>query len=59
MLATLKSYGGKRNLFVQPSIGFKKESDETELSRVRITVVPTAQTLFFATLALLTISATS
>lgn len=42
-LATLKSYGGKMNLLVQPSYGFKCPWVDTELSMVRITVVPTAQ----------------
>jgi hypothetical protein len=43
---TLKSYGGKMNLFVQPSNGFSVLADETELSIARIEVVPTAQIRF-------------
>src|SRR5690606_31728217 len=54
--AILKSYGGKINLFVQPSNVFKVWFDETELSKARIDVVPTAQILFLFALALFTIS---
>ena len=56
---TLNSYGGKMNLFVQPSNGFSVFADETELSIARIDVVPTAQILFFLTFAALTISQAS
>ena len=55
--AILNSYGGKINLFVQPSNSFKLPIDETELSMARITVVPTAQILFLLTIPSFIISA--
>ena len=39
------------NLLVQPSKGFRCASADTELSMERITVVPTAQTFLFASMA--------
>ena len=44
-LATVKSYGGKMNLLVQPSYSFKCPSVLTVLSMARITVVPTGTDL--------------
>jgi hypothetical protein len=51
--------GGKTNLFVQPSKGFKVFCDETELSTARIDVVPTVQNTFFLAFAAFTISQAS
>ena len=47
------------NLLVQPEYSFNKPFDDTELSIVRITVVPTAQTRFLSWIALLMISVDS
>src|SRR6187431_2399516 len=58
-VATLKSCGGKINLFVQPSKGFKVLCEETELSMARIDVVPTAQIRFLFDFASFTISQAS
>ena len=49
----LKSYGGKMNLFVQPSYGFKVPFVETELSIALKVVVPTEQILRFSLSAVL------
>src|SRR5690606_2647236 len=57
--AMLNSYGGKMNLFVQPSNGLRVLLVETELSTARIEVVPTQQTFLPSALALLTISQAS
>src|SRR5690606_39307470 len=55
-LAILKSYGGKMNLFVQPSISFNMPFEDTELSIARIAVVPTAQMRLLFLIPLFTIS---
>src|SRR5690606_33616358 len=55
-LAILKSYGGKINLFVQPSISFNIPFEDTELSMARMAVVPTAQIRFLFLMPLFTIS---